>query len=212
MPAGEVIANIDAGTGTLISDVQDRPCGPAHLAHLRESTSTTIVFTARPSRTTSKTRPAWPSPTSSNSSDCTQRHQRHQRHQPDLPTRNPQRPSGNPGPPRPKDKTGHERNDLIQALIALVILVVMVLRWRTQHRRLLATGLRTPGQVMKVSPTSWRFRKRRQYVMQVVTCPQGDVTISCEHRSLNPRAVGTALTVANDPAKPSVARVVEDHE
>jgi hypothetical protein len=42
--------------------------------------------------------------------------------------------------------------------------------------------------------------------------PAGRVTISCEHRSLNPRAVGTALTVAYDPAKPSVTGVVEDHE
>lgn len=101
---------------------------------------------------------------------------------------------------------------LVVALLALALLFVFLLRWqRTDARRaaLLANGARVPATLVSSRPTAVRIRNRVVLAHTFEAHADGRV-LRAEAKAFAHLPLGTAATIAYDPAAPGDATVVDD--
>ena len=98
------------------------------------------------------------------------------------------------------------------ALLALALLFVFLLRWqRVDARRaaLLTRGTRVPARLVSSRPTAVRIRNRVVMAHTFEARTDGRV-VRAEAKAFVHLPLGTAATIAFDPASPRDAVVVED--
>ena len=101
---------------------------------------------------------------------------------------------------------------LVLALLALALLFVFLLRWqRADARRaaLLATGTRVPARLVSSRPTAVRIRNRTVLAHTFEARADGRV-LRAEAKAFTHLPLGTAATIAYDPAAPGRATVVDE--
>ncbi|MFC4852440.1 hypothetical protein [Actinophytocola glycyrrhizae] len=101
---------------------------------------------------------------------------------------------------------------LVVALLAVVALLVVLLRWQRDDARrqhLLTAGTMVPARLVSSRATAIRIRNRVLQAHTFEAHAAGRV-LRAEARAFVHLPVGTAATIAYDPAAPGNATVVDD--